>query len=63
MRNDQEWMARIHGWLKPGGKLFAHISSQRYLSDPCENEGIDHWMEHFHRWADTLTRSVTVLAG
>jgi len=54
-RNDQEWMARIHGWLKPGGKLFAHVSSQRHLSDPCENEGIEHWMEHF--FTDGLTPS------
>ena len=54
-RNDQEWMARIHGWLKPSGKLFAHVSSHRYLSDPCENEGIDHWMEYF--FTDGLTPS------
>ena len=53
--NDQALMTRIHGWLKPGGKLFAHISSQRYLSDPCENEGIHHWMEHF--FTDGLTPS------
>jgi len=55
MHNNQELMARIHGWLKPGGKLFAHISSQRHLSDPCENEGIDHWMEYF--FTDGLTPS------
>ena len=54
-RNDQVLMTRIHGWLKPGGKLFAHVSSQRHLSDPCENEGIDHWMEHF--FTDGLTPS------
>ena len=55
IHNNQALMARIHAWLKPGGKLFAHISSQRHLSDPCENEGIDHWMEHF--FTDGLTPS------
>ncbi|HRW65998.1 MAG TPA: class I SAM-dependent methyltransferase [Candidatus Competibacter sp.] len=47
MHNNQELMARIHGWLKPGGKLFAHVSSQRHLSDPCENEGTGNWMGRY----------------
>ena len=57
--NDQALMTRIHGWLKPGGKLFAHISCQRHLSDPCASEGIDHWMEHFFTNGLTPSRDLS----
>ncbi len=53
MRNDQALMARIHAWLKPGGKLFVHVFSHRHLAYPFENEGTDHWLEHF--FIDRLT--------
>jgi cyclopropane-fatty-acyl-phospholipid synthase len=32
MRNYQELLARIFGWLKPGGTLFVHIFSHRYFA-------------------------------
>lgn len=48
MRNYQELMARIHGWLKPGGKLFVHIFTHRQFAYPFETEGEDNWMgRHF----------------
>ena len=47
MRNYQELMARIHAWLKPGGKLFVHVFSHRHLAYPFESEGADNWMGRY----------------
>ncbi len=47
MRNYQELMGRIHGWLKPGGKLFVHIFTHRRLAYPFEAEGEDNWMGRY----------------
>ncbi|KAB2931694.1 MAG: class I SAM-dependent methyltransferase [Candidatus Contendobacter sp.] len=47
MRNYQELMGRIHGWLKPGGKLFVHIFTHRRLAYPFETEGEDNWMGRY----------------
>ncbi len=47
MRNYQELMARIHAWLKPGGKLFVHIFTHRQLAYPFETEGEDNWMGRY----------------
>lgn len=44
MRNYQVLMGRVHTWLKPGGKLFVHIFTHRYLAYPFETEGEDNWM-------------------
>ncbi len=41
MRNCQELMGRIHAWLKPGGKLFVHIFTQRHLAYLFETGGED----------------------
>jgi cyclopropane-fatty-acyl-phospholipid synthase len=47
MRNYQRLLQRIHGWLKPGGKLFVHIFSHRNLAYPFETEGADNWMGRY----------------
>ena len=47
MRNYQELMGRIHGWLKPGGKLFVHIFTHQRLAYPFETEGEDNWMGRY----------------
>ena len=47
LRNYQELMARIHGWLKPGGKLFVHIFTHRQFAYPFETEGEDNWMGRY----------------
>ena len=47
MRNYQELMARIHGWLKRGGKLFVHIFTHRQFAYPFETEGEDNWMGRY----------------
>ncbi len=44
MRNYQTLLARIAGWLKPGGKLFVHIFSHRDYAYFFETEGEDNWM-------------------
>ena len=43
----QELMARIHGWLKPGGKLFVHIFTHRQFAYPFETDGVDNWMGRY----------------
>ena len=47
IRNYQEWVGRIHAWLKLGGKLFVHICTHRALACPCEIEGENNWMGRY----------------
>jgi len=48
MRNYQELLRRIAGWLEPKGTLFVHIFTHREFAYPYESTGRDDWMaEHF----------------
>ncbi|MGN6112693.1 MAG: SAM-dependent methyltransferase [Luteimonas sp.] len=48
MHNLAALMERIHGWLRPGGKLFVHTFAHRTLFYPFEATGEDDWMgRHF----------------
>ncbi|MET0288196.1 MAG: class I SAM-dependent methyltransferase [Pseudoxanthomonas sp.] len=48
MRNYQELLGRIAGWLVPGGKLFVHIFCHKELLYLFEAQGKDNWMgRHF----------------
>ena len=48
VRNYETLMQRIAAWLKPGGKLFAHIFAHRTLMYPFATAGADNWMgRHF----------------
>jgi len=48
MRNYDALLARIAGWLRPGGKLFVHIFCHRTLMYPFQTEGEHDWMgRHF----------------
>jgi cyclopropane-fatty-acyl-phospholipid synthase len=44
MRNYEALLARIAGWLDPGGKLFVHVFAHRRYAYPFETEGDDNWM-------------------
>ncbi|MBN1586740.1 MAG: class I SAM-dependent methyltransferase [Candidatus Omnitrophica bacterium] len=44
MRNYQELLARISGWLKPNGKLFVHMFTHRSFAYPFVDEGASDWM-------------------
>ena len=47
MRNHEELLRRIRGWLNPGGKLFVHIFCHRQLAYPFETEGAGNWMGRY----------------
>lgn len=48
MRNYEELLRRIAGWLRPDGELFVHIFCHRELAYPFESEGASNWMgRHF----------------
>ena len=48
MRNYQELFFRISQWLKPGGKLFAHVFYHGRCAYPFETDGKNDWMaRHF----------------
>lgn len=47
MRNYQELLQRIADWLRPDGRLFAHIFCHREHSYPFETEGAANWMGRY----------------
>ena len=47
MRNYQELLNRIAGWLRPGGKLFVHHFCHRELTYPFETDGSANWMGRY----------------
>lgn len=48
VRNYDELMRHIAGWLKPGGKLMVHIFCHARFAYPFETEGASNWMgRHF----------------
>jgi cyclopropane-fatty-acyl-phospholipid synthase len=48
MRNWPRLLERIHGWLKPEGRLFIHIFTHLRYAYLFETEGEDNWMgRHF----------------
>ena len=47
MRNYQQLLERISGWLRPGGKLFVHIFCHREVPYAFEAEGEDDWMGRY----------------
>ena len=44
MRNYDELLKRISGWLNQNGKLFVHIFSHKKIAYPFENKGDGDWM-------------------
>jgi cyclopropane-fatty-acyl-phospholipid synthase len=48
MRNYARLLARVAGWLAPGGQLFVHIFTHRQYAYPYEDTGPGDWMaRHF----------------
>ena len=47
MRNWAALMARVHDWLRPGGKFFMHIFVHRTRAYPFEDRGDDDWMSRY----------------
>jgi cyclopropane-fatty-acyl-phospholipid synthase len=48
MRNYEELLRRIAGWLRPDGELFVHVFCHRDLAYPFASEGAGNWMgRHF----------------
>ena len=48
MRNYQELLRRIAGWLRPGGSLFVHVFAHKTVTYPFESRGASDWMaRHF----------------
>jgi cyclopropane-fatty-acyl-phospholipid synthase len=48
LRNWRALLARIEGWLVPGGKLFVHVFCHRSATYPFEDRGPGDWMaRHF----------------
>jgi len=47
MRNYEQLLHRISGWLVPGGKLFVHIFCHRSLMYPFTTDGETDWMGRY----------------
>lgn len=61
MRNYQELLRRIAGWLQPGGTLFVHIFTHRQYAYPFETNADDDWMAKYF-FTGGLMPSVDLLA-
>jgi cyclopropane-fatty-acyl-phospholipid synthase len=44
MRNYRDLLARIAGWLAPGGALFVHVFAHRTHAYPFDDDGASDWM-------------------
>lgn len=47
MRNHRKLYARVHDWLRPGGRLLMHIFVHREHPYPFEDVGPSDWMSHY----------------
>ena len=47
MRNYRELLRRVHGWLRPDGRLFVHIFCHKKYAYPYDSEGSDNWMGRY----------------
>lgn len=47
MKNYQELLRRVSGWLKPGGKLFVHIFTHRVAAYHYEAQSDSDWMAKY----------------
>ncbi|MCF7985448.1 MAG: cyclopropane-fatty-acyl-phospholipid synthase family protein [Thiohalocapsa sp.] len=47
MRNWRMLFARVHDWLKPGGRFFMHVFCHREHAYPYEDTGPEDWMSHY----------------
>jgi len=48
MRNYEELLRRIAGWLKPSGRLFVHVFCHHAHAYPFQTDGNDNWLgRHF----------------
>ncbi|HMP74914.1 MAG TPA: cyclopropane-fatty-acyl-phospholipid synthase family protein [Kiritimatiellia bacterium] len=47
MRNYEELLRRIRGWLKPDGRLFVHIFCHERFAYPFETDGDNDWMARY----------------
>lgn len=61
MRNYDILLARIAGWLRPGGKLFVHIFAHKTAMYPFETDGDDNWMGRYFFTGGLMPASDTLL--
>lgn len=47
MRNYEELLRRVSGWLRPSGKLFVHIFCHRRFGYQLETEGATNWLGRY----------------
>lgn len=61
MRNYQQLLSRISGWLKTDGKLFVHIFAHRTLMYPFEVQSEDDWMSKYFFTGGLMPAADTLL--
>lgn len=61
VRNYQDLLRRVSGWMRPQARLFVHVFCHRYLAYPFETQGEGNWMGRYFFTGGLMPAADTLL--